>query len=99
MSFCLNPLMAQTNSCDAPVKQCKEDCKKVIDAADKALDDKNKALELADLTIKRCIEHGTVVQMQLNQTRDELDSIWRNPLFIGVLGIAGGFILSRTVLK
>lgn len=77
----------------------KPDCKQVIEKADKAIEEKNKQLELADLAIKDCLKHGTTVQLENNKLREENSSIWRNPFFMVLLGVtaatAGYLILGR----
>lgn len=66
------------------------DCRDVIASCDKAIEEKNKALTLANLAIKACIRHGTEVQLQLNEKTEELDRWYRNPLLVGALGIVVG---------
>lgn len=70
--------------------QPKPECKDVIAACDKALEDKNKALTLANLAITNCIKHGTNVQLQLNEKTDELNRWYRQPLIVGIIGVLVG---------
>lgn len=73
-------------------------CRDVIKACDETIAEKNKALELADLTIKSCLTHGTRVQFQLNEAKEELDKWYRQPLLVFGIGVLVGGV-SYSVLR
>lgn len=68
----------------------KVSCKEVIQKCDKALADKNKELELADLAIQRCNEVNGHLKHELEDTKDERDAWYRNPLVMGLFGVIVG---------
>jgi hypothetical protein len=76
---------AQTD-CKPVVKSCNE----ALNRCDEALNTKNHALSLADLALNKCVVHGTILNMQLKDANDELDSWYRNPLIIGAFGLVAG---------
>ena len=71
------------------------ECKDIIKACDETIAEKNKTIELKDLAVRNCLEHGINVQYQLNEAKDELKSWYRNPLIIIPLGIIGGIAASH----
>lgn len=72
--------MSQTTS--------KPGCKEVIETCDKALDAKNKALQLSDLAIKECQKHVGDLTVEVNELRDSNTSILKNPIVWFLLGSA-----------
>ena len=64
----------------ALAEQPKPTCKQVLEACDKTIDAKNKALELSDLGIKTCKEHTAELSAEVNSLRDSNASLLRNPI-------------------
>lgn len=74
-------------------------CNSVIEACDKAIADKNRALELGDLTLTSCKAHSSDLITEVEDLRDSASSWYHNPFVTIGLGILGGIILNQTVLK
>lgn len=71
-----------------PPKQV--NCRDVINAANKALDDKGKALDLANLAIDQCKHSNGDLQGKVDQTNDELSKWYRQPIVMFLFGAAAG---------
>lgn len=80
------------------VAQEKVSCKDVIKACDSAIAEKNKALELSDLSIK----HLTDENGRLSQENEDLNTSngkwYKNPIIMFVFGAAAG-TLTYTLLR
>lgn len=75
------------------------ECTDVIKKCDETIAEKNKTIELKDLAVRNCMEHGIAVQYSLNETRDELKSWYHNPVILIPLGIIGGIFASKYLLN
>lgn len=75
------------------------ECSDVIKKCDETIAEKNKTIELKDLAIRNCIEHGISVQYQLNEAKDELDAWYRKPLFVIPLSLLAGALAHELLLK
>lgn len=74
------------------------DCDSVIKACDKALVEKNKALDLADLALKKTTSELGRVKTENQELRDENSSIWKNPFFMFLFGstaATAGYLILR----
>lgn len=71
------------------------DCNQVIKACDKALESKNKVIKLADLAIKEAQDNNNRLNDLVETKNQQLGSIWRNPIFLIMLGLVGGLIIKR----
>lgn len=89
MSLLSGQVMAQTAA------KPKVTCKDVIAKCDKALGDKDKALELSNLAITDCSKKLGVASQTI-QDRDEALKAWYHNPFI--MAILGGAALSTTYL-
>jgi hypothetical protein len=78
--------------------QARPSCKEVIAAADKALEAKDKALSLADLTIKECKTYNEELHVKNTELIDDSGKWYRNPVIVFILGAASG-TLTYTLLK
>lgn len=86
-----------------PTPTPKVTCKDVIDAANKALSDKDRALQLKDLAIKDCGDKNAGLQTTVDQDNKKLSSIWANPYAMILLGAFAGavgfFVIDQKVRK
>ena len=87
--------LANADSCQPVVKKCNE----ALTLCDQTIEEKNKTIELAGDAIKACVQHGTQVQLQLNQAKDELNKWYHNPIYVGILGIVAGAVAGKLLLK
>lgn len=73
-------------------------CKDVIGKCDKALADKNKALDLSDLALKTCEKDNGQLATKLEEA-DRVNTRWyHNPIVMFVFGAAAG-TLTYTLIK
>lgn len=101
----LSTAIAQTNNCDTKLAQCKEAVDIVSKKCDRAIEEKNKALSLADLAIQNCQKTSMSLTNENKELNRQLDVWYRNPFLVsalaGGLGILTGFVgyyyLSHTV--
>ena len=75
------------------------ECTDVIKKCDETIAEKNKTIELKDLAVRNCLEHGISVQYQLNETKAELAAWYHNPVILIPLGILGGIAASKYLLN
>lgn len=73
-------------------------CNDVIVACDKVIADKNEALRLSDLAIITCKQHAGDLTTEVEQLRDENNSIFHNPWIVGILSLSVGVVLAKTVI-
>lgn len=69
-------------------------CNQVIQACDKALEAKEKQLQLSDLALKQALDDRGKLQKDLESTRADKDAWYRNPgLWIAVGILVGGAVV------
>lgn len=73
-------------------------CEDVITACDKALEAKNRQLELSDLALKNAVKLNGEAYQKLEEKQKELDRWYRQPLLMFLLGAAAGGV-TYTILK
>lgn len=96
MSFVSSTVsQAQTPNCSPVIAKCNA----ALDACDKAISDKNKSLELADIALTHCRVHSSETEYQLDEAKNKLGAWYHDPFVVGVLGLIGGAIVSQTLLK
>lgn len=83
---------------DATTTPPKVTCKSVILACNKAIKDKNGALELQDITIKKLVGQNIDLNRQVGELQESSNAWYKNPFVIAILGIATGVVVGKTVL-
>jgi len=78
---------------------CKEDCKKVIDAADKVIGEQQKTIDLYKDQVFLQTKEITRLNIDLNEKNQELSSLVRNPYFMIGLGVLVGGALTLTLTR
>lgn len=76
----------------------KPTCKDVIKACDKALADKNGAIELQDIAIKKLVGQNIELNKEVAEMNESNNAWYKNPFVIAILGIATGVVVGKTVL-
>lgn len=69
---------------------CSLNCKKALDAADQVIGDLHKEIDLYKQKDQAETNEIANLNLVLNQKNEELGSIWRNPWFLGTLGLVVG---------
>jgi hypothetical protein len=89
-------IAATSNSCAyaAPVNCSaeREKCKKVIDAADKAIAAKDQQIALSDLALKTCRTENSNYQEQVEAAQAANAKFYRNPFIMMLLGAAAASV-------
>lgn len=78
---------ATARQCDSVIKKC-----------DDTLKEKNKALDLADLALKKCQDQNAAKNKELDSLRESNSAWYKNPFIVGIIGIAAGVVLGKTVI-
>lgn len=74
-----------------------EDCKKVIAACDKALEENKKALNVYKLALENCQTQNNGLSQRVLEYEAEAQSAWHNPWFVLALGFAAGGLVFTLV--
>jgi hypothetical protein len=70
-------------------------CDDVLSLCDKALQAKDKELELCDLGLKQTLDQKVQLETEVKDLNDRSSSIFRNPFFLIGLGLVGGVLLAK----
>ncbi len=66
------------------------DCKDALNKADKVIADQQTLIDLYSVQITKDIDQISSLNVSLNDKNQELASLWRNPWFLGTIGILVG---------
>lgn len=72
-------------------------CGGIIASCRKALDAKDKEIQLSDLAIKAAKDDNTRLNKEVEKKNDQLSSIFRNPFVLIGAGIIAGLFLAPKV--
>lgn len=73
-------------------------CVKLIEACDRVIEEKNKALTLADLALKKQSDELGRVKIENQELRQSNESIWKNPFVMFLFGstaATAGYLLLK----
>lgn len=68
-------------------------CSDIVTKCDKALEEAHKTLDLYADALRGCKGIVTNLNLDIVDRDKELASIWRNPWFVGALGVVAGGVL------
>lgn len=77
---------------------CASDCRKVINAADKTIQDQKTEIDLLHQEVSSSEDLASTYLVQLHEDQDKLDSPFRNPWITLPLGILAG-VLAVSIIK
>lgn len=72
---------------------CVSDCKEALNKADTVISDLKKEIDLYKLTVKTSQDALANCKIDVNEKNGELMSPFRNPFFVGSIGISIGAVL------
>lgn len=75
-----------------------DDCRPLIAACDKALEDKKKEVDLCNLGLQQTLDQTKQLIQDVQEKDAKLNSIWRNPFFLIPIGLAAGMV-THAILK
>lgn len=94
-----NTAYADGAYCPLPKSDCKEQCRKIVDAAKRTISDRDKLIEDQDKTIKDLGVSLNQIEKDRDSIRSSRDSWYHNPFILIPLGIlvggAGALYLER----
>ena len=86
---------AIATTCDEVLDQCTI----TLNACDGALKARKKEVRLCSLGLVKSQDVISKQDSVIQDQQDSLNSIWRNPFFIGLIGFSAGVIVTAVVIK
>lgn len=74
-----------------------EKCDKAVKACGDALDARKKEVSLCNLALTQTLEDNSSLRIQIDNKEAELNKWYRNPIIMGVLGVAAGVLVIEAV--
>lgn len=73
--------------------QAETTCKDVITSCDKALEAKNRQIQLSDLALRQTVDRLTRVELQYKEERESASAWYKSPFLYLSVGLIGGLLL------